>query len=82
MEKFRELLASNLEFPASYTFKFVAPLDSVEAVRSLLAGCELSERKSRTGRYISVTGVRTVHSVDEVVLVYEKASKIEGIVSL
>ena len=82
MQKFKELLNEQIEFPSTYTFKFVAPAHATGLVKRALYECEISERESRTGRYVSVTGKKTVSSSDEILSVYEKVSKIEGIVSL
>lgn len=82
MEKFKELLLKELSFPCSYTFKFVVPETGKEKVETLLEHCEISERPSKNGKYISFTGVKIVKSVEEVLFIYEQASTIEGVISL
>jgi hypothetical protein len=42
----------------------------------------LKQKKSKTGKYISVSIVLKIQSSDEVISYYRKAEKIKGIISL
>jgi hypothetical protein len=87
MEKFeslKEALLNNHTFPTDYMFKFVVPNTPAKEAEliTLFAGSEIKKRLSKSGKYLSVTAVVNVQSADEVILFYQKASTIEGVISL
>jgi hypothetical protein len=45
-------------------------------------GAIIKTKKSKTGKYISVSIVLKIQSSDEVISYYRKAEKIKGIISL
>ncbi len=89
-EAFYSKLKSQLEdtssFPTKYLYKFIVPTDGkqVEEVKSLFndGGAVINTKKSRTGKYVSVSIHLTVKSSDEVISYYKKAELIKGIISL
>lgn len=81
-ENFRNLLNDQHEWPANFTFKFIAPKQRVDEIRAILGDAELKIRASSKGTYHSVTAVVLVRSAEEVIATYESAAKIEGVVSL
>jgi hypothetical protein len=82
-DDFQNLLDEQNDWPASYTFKFIAPLERVEAVKALFAeGQQLKTRASSKGNYVSVTAQVEMDSSDEVVAVYDEASDIDGVIAL
>lgn len=83
-QKFRALLEEQYEWPAHYTFKFIVPTSKLGELKDLLREdwAEISERASRKGNYTSVTVKMKRKGPDEVIVVYEKVSCIEGLVSL
>lgn len=89
-EAFYAKLKSQLEdtttFPAKYLYKFIVPTDGnqVQEVQDLFnnGGAVINTKKSKTGKYVSVSVHLTVKSSDEVISYYKKAEAIKGIISL
>lgn len=75
----------SLRWPNLYMFKFIVPNDNHK-----LAQCEalfgpdaqVSINKSRTGKYLSITGKEVMTSAEEVMKKYRKSSEIEGLIAL
>ena len=80
---FETALNATHSWPSDYLFKFIVPkakrLEASSIVENFL---DLTVRESQKGRYVSITVKALMNSSDEVVRVYKKASKIEGIISL
>lgn len=81
-ESFLEKLETQHSFPGIYMFKFIVPVAKKDEVLQILPQGTLSFKESAKNTYISVTLKTNVNSSDEVIQVYEKAHKIEGIVAL
>lgn len=72
-------------FPHVYMFKFIIKADN--KTMALVQGifdndAEISQKESAKGNYISITVKQVVMSVDEIISIYEKASAIEGVMTL
>ena len=84
--KLKGQLEDTTKFPAKYLYKFIVPTDAnqVEEVKELFnnGGAVIDTKKSRTGKYNSVSIHLTVKSADEVIAYYKKADVIKGIISL
>lgn len=82
-ESFKEKLDQQYEWPSLYTFKFIAPLDMVDEVKSIFPGHNIREKASRNGNYISLSVDMMVQSSDTVVNIYIKVHELGGgIISL
>jgi len=82
-QSFKQTLDQTHSWPCQYMFKFIVPLPQKDRVLELFQEQDaISTRKSRNGQYISVTAKCRMRSSEEVIAVYEAASRIEGIVSL
>ncbi len=84
--KLKGQLEDTTKFPADYMYKFIVPADGnqqkeVEEVFDN-KGAVIKTKKSKTGKYISISIVLKLHSADEVILYYKKVEKVEGIISL
>jgi uncharacterized protein len=79
---FKELLDNEIEWPSSYTFKFIVPKFEIEKVVALFESGEVRQKESRHGNYISLTAVSMVNSSEELISTYKRASEIPGILSL
>ena len=85
-EEFYTKLKSQLEdttsFPADYMYKFIVPSnENQEAeVQDLFnnKGAIITTKKSKTGKYISVSIVLKVENSEEVISYYQKAEKIKA----
>ena len=89
-EEFYTKLKSQLEdttkFPSNYLYKFIVPakgeqFKQVEEIFST-GGAVINTKKSKTGKYISISINIKVASADEVISYYKKAEVVEGIISL
>tara|TARA_R110000787_G_scaffold105825_6_gene213382 strand:- start:1661 stop:1942 length:282 start_codon:yes stop_codon:yes gene_type:complete len=85
-QKLKIQLDDTTQFPADYLYKFIvsAEGDRVAQVQGLFdnKGAVITTKKSKTGKYISVSIVIKIENSDTVILYYKQAEKIEGIISL
>lgn len=85
-KKLKEQLDDTTQFPADYMYKFIVPSNEnqVEEVQEMFnkGGAVINTKKSKTGKYISVSVVINLSNSDEVISYYRKAEKIKGIISL
>lgn len=70
------------DFPSLYMFKFIVPIGKENEVAKLLPGNEAVLKNSTKGNYVSVTIKAMMPSSDSIIAIYERASTIEGIISL
>jgi putative lipoic acid-binding regulatory protein len=82
LKEFGVLLNEEMEWPSSYTFKFIVKKDQVNELEEILQGHTFNHRPSRSGKYISITATKIHLSSSDIINIYQKVSKIEGIVSL
>ncbi len=84
--KLKTKLEETSTFPTKYLYKFIVPSngDQVQQVQDLFdnGGAVISTKKSRTGKYVSVSIHLNMKSADEIIAYYKEAEKIEGIISL
>lgn len=81
-DDFQELLDEQNDWPAAYTFKFIAPSERIDAVKRLFGEHPVTVRASSKGNYKSVTAQIEMDSSAEVVAVYDEASDIDGVIAL
>jgi len=85
-KKLKAQLDDTTRFPSDYMYKFIVPSkgNQTQQVEDIFAnkGAVIKTKKSKTGKYISVSIVLKVTSSDEVISYYHKAEDIEGIISL
>jgi hypothetical protein len=79
---FRKTLDEYHSWPSLYIFKFIVPKGKEEELKGLFPLHTSSEKESKKGNYTSLTIQMMMPSGDAVVEVYQKASRIEGIISL
>lgn len=84
--KLKLQLKDTTTFPSDYMYKFIVPTydNQVNQVEDIFnnTGAVIKTKKSKTGKYISVSIVLKIDSADEVIQYYKKAEKIKGIISL
>ncbi|WP_343330323.1 DUF493 family protein [Polaribacter staleyi] len=84
--KLKVQLDDTTTFPADYMYKFIVPTDGnqVQEVEDLFnnTGAVINTKKSKTGKYVSVSIVLKIESSDKVISYYLKAESIKGIISL
>jgi putative lipoic acid-binding regulatory protein len=85
-QKLKIKLDNTTQFPADYLYKFIVSAEEsrVEQVQALFdnKGAVITTKKSKTGKYISVSIVLKLESSDNVISYYKQAEKIKGIISL
>lgn len=82
LEKLKDLLNHNHEFPCEFTFKFIVPKGELEVLRKIVDPAQLNERPSKNGNYTSLTVTKHCRTCDEVLNVYHAVKFVKGIVSL
>jgi len=80
--RFKELLDDQNDWPTRYTFKFIAPSDTVDSLKAVFDDHPVRVRESSKGNYMSVTAHLRCKSSDDVIAVYEDASTNEGVIAL
>lgn len=84
--KLKDQLEDTTNFPADYMYKFIVPTDGNQLVEVQdifdNKGAVINTKKSKTGKYISITIVLKLKNADEVIKYYKKVEKIKGIISL
>jgi putative lipoic acid-binding regulatory protein len=84
--KLKLQLKDTTEFPADYMYKFIVPSseNQVKEVQDLFnnKGAVIKTKKSKTGKYISLSVVLKIESADKVIEYYKKVENIKGIISL
>jgi len=73
------------EWPDVYMFKFIVPnqSDKVAQVTALFNNStDIVMHPSKTGKYISVTAKELMLDVDSILVKYEEAALIEGLIAL
>lgn len=80
--RFKELLDDQNDWPAQYTFKFIAPAGRVDELKEVFGDHPVRVRASSKGNYKSVTAQIRMSSSEEVLAIYEEASSIDGVISL
>jgi putative lipoic acid-binding regulatory protein len=81
-DQFKEKLEGSYSWPALYMFKFIVPAGKENEVITLFSNHDVSQKQSKNGKYISITSEIMAGSSDQVISIYEAASKIEGIIAL
>ena len=84
--KLKAQLDDTTKFPADYLYKFIVPTEANQAaeVETIFnnSGAVINKKKSKTGKYVSVSILLKIESSDKVISYYKRAEKIKGIISL
>ena len=79
---FKQLLDEHHQFPHHYEFRFIVSSEHLEDFKVLVGECDISVRDSKNGKYLGLSFKLHVLSSDEVMALYEKFSKVKGIIAL
>jgi uncharacterized protein len=85
-KKLKVQLEDTTKFPADYLYKFIVPSDGEQTseIQSVFdnKGAVIKTKKSKTGKYVSVSIVLKLNNADEIISYYKKVEHIKGIISL
>jgi len=82
LSQLKLVLDETVKFPSEYLFKFIVPVESIHQILFLMQGMEIEQKASSSGKYISVSGKMIMQKSEDIILVYQRASVIKGIISL
>lgn len=81
-DSFREKLVASGPFPMLYMFKFIVPNGKENQIAALFPKNEMELKASSGGKYVSTTIQSMMETPDHIIEIYERASVIEGVISL
>lgn len=79
---FLEKINSFHKFPCNYIFKFIVPISEKDSILKLFKNDDLKIKESSKKKFISITLTKMMKNADEIIYIYEKASKIKNIILL
>jgi len=82
INSFRDKLDKHYAWPSVYLFKFIVPTGKEDNVKKLFPLHTTSEKRSKNGKYTSISVQMMMPSSDAVIDVYIRAAKIEGLIAL
>ena len=84
--RLKEQLAENNSWPANYLYKFIIPTaaDTAKEIHRIFdnTGAVIESKKSKNGKYTSVSITVNMKNPDAVIKKYKEVGKIEGVISL
>jgi putative lipoic acid-binding regulatory protein len=85
-KKLKKKLKKDTSFPTKYLFKFIVPSDveKIDQIEELFnfTGAVINKRTSKTGKFTSISVHVIMKKADDIILKYQQAEKVEGIISL
>lgn len=89
-EEFYKRLKVQLEesttWPSNYLYKFIVPtdMDKINKIHSIFdnTGAVIELKKSKKGKYTSVSVTVNLENPDEVIKKYKQVGQVEGVISL
>ncbi|MRH99246.1 DUF493 family protein [Kriegella sp. EG-1] len=79
-------LTETSTWPSNYLYKFIVPTDpaKIKKIEDIFnnLGAVLESKKSKKGKYTSVSVTVNLKGPDEVIEKYKEVGKIEGVISL
>ncbi len=85
-EKLKKSLIETTEFPTKYMYKFIIPStdEKFKQIESIFdnMGAVINSKPSKTGKYVSLTILVKMISPDDIIVIYQEVSKVEGVISL
>lgn len=84
--RLKDELQKSTEWPSTYLYKFIVPSDSdktdkIEAIFDN-TGAVIETKKSKTGKYTSLSITVHLENADQVIEKYIEVGKVEGVISL
>ena len=84
--RLKEELLINTSWPADYLYKFIVPTDTqkITQIQNIFdnTGAVIESKKSRKGKYTSLSIMVNLKNPDEVIQKYKEVGEVEGVISL
>ncbi|WP_445384848.1 DUF493 family protein [Robiginitalea sp. IMCC44478] len=84
--RLREELQKSTTWPSNYLYKFIIPTDPerIEQIGSIFnnTGAVIESKKSRNGKYTSLSIMVHLENPDQVIEKYREVGKVKGVISL
>jgi putative lipoic acid-binding regulatory protein len=81
-DSLKEKLEEECTFPTRYMYKFIVPKDKLEEVLPHFETADVTTKRSKTGKYVSVSAMVMAFSSDDIISKYKSIGNIEGMISL
>ncbi len=85
-KKLKEQLQETSKWPSNYLYKFIvkSETDKIAQIHKIFdnMGAVIESKKSKQGKYTSVSITVNLKNPDEVIAKYKEVGKIEGVISL
>lgn len=83
---FKERLEQTHSFPTEYIFKYIVPAEQriIAKLQAIFSSANpvISTRDSKNGKYVGITIKVPVNDANDIVIYYQQAAAIEGIMAL
>lgn len=84
--RLKEELLKGTKWPSTYLYKFIVPseTDKTDKIESIFdnTGAVIETKKSKTGKYTSLSITVHMESPDQVIEKYIEVGQVEGVISL
>ena len=84
--RLKQELLNTSDWPTTYLYKFIVPTDpeKLGQIKDLFdnTGAVIESRKSRNGKYTSLSITVHLEDPDQVIEKYKEVGKVEGVISL
>ena len=85
-KRLREELLKTSSWPTDYLYKFIVPTDQekIDQIQGIFdnTGAVIESKKSRKGKYTSISITVNLESPDEVIRKYKEVGQVKGVISL
>ncbi len=85
-KKLKEQLQDTSKWPSNYLYKFIVKsnTDKIDQIHKIFdnMGAVIESKKSKQGKYTSVSITVNLKNPDEVIAKYKEVGEIEGVISL
>lgn len=81
-ESLRKKLDEDAKYPMKYMYKFIVPNEKLQELLPFFETAEISTKRSRTGKYVSMSAVVMAFNSEDIIERYKSISHLEGVISL
>lgn len=85
-KRLKEQLLENSNWPSNYLYKFIITTDKEKSaqINKIFdnTGAVIESKKSKNGKYTSISVTVNLKNPDEVIKKYKEVAKVDGVISL